>query len=374
MNEEQQHDTPAPVSDRLDRFINRVIKGSPGKKKEKSPVSWLDTFTNRVGIDLGTATTVVYVDKQGIILREPTLVAVNTQTDQVVSIGKKARIMTGRTPNHIKVVQPIRQGVIDDYEVTEQLFEHIFRKVQETSPKILGPVVTVGIPCKTSQTEINAVRDAAMDAGARRVHIVYEPFAAAVGMDLDLDDDEAFMVIDVGGGTSDTMIFAGGEVVASDSIRIAGDAFDEAIAEGLREKKRLVVGSRVSEDLKIAVMQATEEQKAFRVPGRNSENGLPLDVEVSFSEVISYITPRMEQIAGHIRTFVERSSPEVLVDLKQNGIYFVGGGPAIYTFSKKIEEVINLKVTVPENPTVVVAKGTAMIAKHADRYQHYFLS
>ena len=341
--------------------------------ERRSGSSFFDTFTNRVGVDLGTASTVVYVDKRGIIMREPTLVAVNMQTDQVVSVGKKARTMTGRTPRHIKVVQPIQRGVIDDYEVTEQLFEYIFRKVQETSPKILGPVVAVGIPCKTSQTEVNAVRDAAMDAGARRVHIVYEPFAAAVGMNLRLDSDEAFMVIDVGGGTSDTMILAGSEVVASDSIRIAGNAFDDAIAEGLREKKRLIVGSRVSEDLKVAIMQSAEEQKAFRVQGRNTENGLPLEVEVSFDEVIGYITPHMEQIAEHIRSFVERSSPEVLADLKSSGIYFVGGGPSVYTFSKKIEEVINLKVTVPENPTVVVARGTSMIAKEADRYRKHFL-
>lgn len=356
-------------------FFGRLKESFFGSGERRSlGSSILDTFTNQIGIDLGTATTVVYVENRGVIMREPTLVAVNTKTNQVVSIGKKARIMTGRTPPHISVVQPIQRGVIDDYEVTEQIFSYVFRRVQELSPKILGPAVAVGTPCKTSQTEINAVRDAAMDAGARRVHIVYEPFAAAVGMDLDLENSEAFMVIDVGGGTSDSMVFAGGEIVASDSIRIAGNAFDTAIMEGLRETKSLIVGARVAEDLKVAIMQSAEEQTSFRVQGRNTKNGLPLEVEVSFDEVIGYITPHMEQIAEHIRVFVERSSPEVLADLKSGGVYFVGGGPSVYTFSKKIEEVINLQVTVPENPLVAVARGTATIAKHVDRYQKYLLA
>ena len=307
-------------------------------------------------------------------MREPTLVAVNRRTDQVVAMGKRARQMIGRTPEHIEVIQPVQLGVINDYEITEQLFEHIFRKVQDASPKILSPSVIIGVPCRTSQAEVNAVRDAVVDAGARRVGIVYEPFAAAVGIELPLMHETAVMVVDIGGGTSDTMILAGGEIVASDSIRVAGDAFDMAIVEGLREKKQIVIGERTAEDLKVATMQSAKEQKVFSVQGRSISTGLPLEAEVSFDEIIQFVEPCLEQIAEYIGSFVGQSSPEVQADLKNNNIYFVGGGPAIHAFPSKIEEALNLRITVPENPTGLVARGTAIIAQNPDAYEKYFLT
>ena len=346
----------------------------PRQTTEESPFSFFNSLGNRVGIDLGTATTVVYINGKGIVMREPTLVAINKRTEQVIAMGKKARVMIGRTPEHIEVVQPVQQGVINDYEVTEQLFEHIFRKVQDTSPKIFSPTVAIGVPCRTSQTEINAVRDAVIDAGARQVDIVYEPFAAAVGMDLPLHSETAAMVIDIGGGTSDVMILAGGEIIASDSIRVAGDTFDTAIVENLKKKKQIIIGERTAEDLKVATMQSAKEQKIFSVQGRDSNSGLPLEVEVSFDEIAEFIAPCLEEIAEHISAFVGQSSPEVQADLKNNNTYFVGGGPAVHTFPKKIEDVLNLGVVVPENPTSVVARGTALIAQNSKQYKKYFLS
>lgn len=340
------------------------------KKKAKH---FFGSFANQIGIDLGTATTVVYVGDKGVVMREPTLVAVNKRTDQVVAVGKRARQMIGRTPEHIEVIQPIQLGVIHDYEITEQLFEHIFRKVQNASPKIFNPSVIIGVPCRTSQAEINAVRDAVIDAGARHVGIVYEPFAAAVGIDLPLMSETAAMVIDIGGGTSDAMILAGGEIVASSSMRVAGDAFDNAIVEGLKEKKQIVIGGRVAEDLKIATMQSADEQTVFSVQGRSSSTGLPLEAEVSFEEIIQFLEPCLTKIAEHVGVFVGQSSPEVQADLKNNNIYFVGGGPAIHAFPKKIEEALNLRIVVPENTTGLVARGTALIAQDPDVYEKYFL-
>ena len=355
-------------------LVGQQLRGQQGSEEgEKTGFSLFNSLGNRVGIDLGTATTVVYIDGKGVVLREPTLVAVNRRTEQVVATGKKARVMIGRTPEHIEVIQPVQQGVIYDYEVTEQLFEHIFRKVQDASPKIFSPSVTIGVPCCTSQTEINAVRDAVIDAGARQVGVVYEPFAAAIGMDLPLHSETATMVIDIGGGTSDAMILAGGEMIASDSIRVAGDAFDAAIVEELKQKKQIVIGPRTAEDLKVAIMQSAKEQKIFSVQGRDSNSGLPLEVEVSFDEIVEFITPCLEEIAGHVSAFVGRSSPEVQADLKNNNIYFVGGGPAVHTFPEKIENTLNLGIVVPENPTSVVARGTALIAQHPERYEKYFL-
>lgn len=350
----------------LSRVTGRAVAG------QETP-SLIDSFGNRVGVDLGTATVVVFVSGKGVVMREPTLVAVNKRTEQVVALGKQARQMIGRTPDHIEVVQPVQLGVINDYEVTEQLFEYIFRKVQDESPKILSPSVTIGVPCRTSQAEINAVRDAVIDAGARRVDIVYEPFAAAVGIDLPLMNDAAAMVIDIGGGTSDVMILAGGEIVASDSIRVAGDAFDAAIVEGLRNQKNIIIGNRVAEDLKIATMQSVQDQKVFSVQGRSNSTGLPFEAEVSFDEVVQFLEPCLQDIAEYIGTFVGQSSPEVQADLKNNNIYFVGGGPAIHAFPRKIEDILNLRVTVPKNPAGVVALGTALIAQNPKLYEKYFL-
>ena len=335
---------------------------------------FFNSLVNRIGIDLGTATTVVYVAGKGVVMREPTLVAVNKRTEQVVAVGRRARVMIGRTPEHIEVVQPVQQGVIFDYEVTEQLFEYIFRKVQDASPKILNPLVTVGVPCCTSPTEINAVRDAVIDAGARQVGVVYEPFAAAVGMDLPLNSETATMIIDVGGGTSDTMIIAGGEIIASDSIRLAGDALDEAIVKGLKESRQIIIGDRTAEDLKVATMQSAEEQRVFSVQGRNSISGLPLEIEVSFDEIADFVAPCLGQISEHVSSFVGQSSPEVQADLKNNDIYFVGGGPAVYAFPEKIGDILNLNIVVPDSPTSVVARGTALIAERPDEYEQYFLS
>ena len=350
---------------------NQSKTSGPPKKKKGA---FLNSLGNQVGIDLGTATTVVYVSGKGVVMREPTLVAVNKRTDQVVAIGKRARQMIGRTPEYIEVIQPVQLGVINDYEITEQLFEHIFRKVQDALPKIFSPSVIIGVPCRTSQAEINAVRDAVVDAGARRVGIVYEPFAAAVGIDLPLLSETAVMVIDIGGGTSDTMILAGGEIVSSDSIRVAGDAFDSAIVEGLKERKHITIGERTAEDLKVAMMQSAREQKVFSVQGRSSTTGLPMEIEVSFEEIVQILEPYLEKIAEYIGTFVGQSSPEVQADLKNNNIYFVGGGPAVHAFPKKIEDMLNLRVIVPENATGLVARGTAVIAQNPDRYEKYFLA
>ena len=370
---------------RVKKMVGRVVptrkrdgeipeREMTGNREEKKLPFFTDSFANRIGVDLGTATTVVYVDGKGVILREPTLVSVNKQTDQIVAVGRKARMMVGRTPKHIEVIQPVQQGVISDYEVTEQLFEYIFRRVQDVSPKIFGPTVIIGIPCRASQTEVNAVRDAAVDAGARQVYIVNEPLAAAIGIDVPLGSEEAVMVVDVGGGTSDAMILAAGEVVSSDSIRLAGDAFDAAILEGLRHKRRLTIGIRTAEDLKVATMQSAGERKTFSVQGRNTANGLPMEVEVTFEEILDFITPCIEEIAEYIGTFVRTTSPEILADLKNNNIYFVGGGPAVYTFSKKIERALNLSIIVPDGPMTAVARGTAIIARNPDHYKKYFLS
>ena len=349
----------------------KAVHKTPSPKKKQMPFT--GAFSNKIGIDLGTASTIVYVEGRGIILVEPTLVAVNMRTRQVVAVGDKARVMIGRTPEHIEVIQPVQQGVVYDYDVTEQLFEYIFRKVQDVSSKIFGPTVIVGVPCRTSPTEINAVKDAATDAGARQVYVVYEPFAAAIGIGLSLEEERSSMIVDIGGGTSDIMILVGNEIIASDSIRMAGNEFDRMIMEGMKEKMQLAIGIRTAEDLKMAIMQSADERKTFSVQGRSVVNGLPFETEVTFDEMLSFINPCIEKIVAHINKFIKQVSPEVLADLQNNNIYFVGGGPSIHSFSEKLEEALNLKVTVPENPISIVAHGTSIIAQNPKRYTKYFL-
>ena len=351
----------------------RAVSGTVASEQSAEKKTITNLLSNRIGIDLGTATTVVYLEGKGVILSEPTLVAVNKKTEQVIAVGKRARVMVGRTPDYIEVVQPVQKGVVYDYEVTEQLFEYIFRTAQESAPKILGPEVVIGVPCCTTQTEINAVRDAAVDAGARRVHIVYEPLAAAVGLGFSLQEETSHMVVDVGGGTSDAMILVGGEIIASDSIRIAGNAFDVAIMNGLREVRHMVVGIRTAEDLKVAIMQSAVERKIFRVQGRSVTNNLPMEIEVTFDEVLSFIAPCVDEIILHINAFMQNVSPEVLADLQNNAILFVGGGPLIHSFAQKMEASLNLTIIIPDNPTIAVARGTIAIARNPEQYEKYYL-
>lgn len=338
-----------------------------------SDISFFDSFSNKIGIDLGTASTVVSVDGSGVVIHEPTLVAINKKTQQIIAIGKNARVMIGRTPEHISVERPLQDGVVFNYEIAEQMLEYIFREVQAKNPKILGPNVTIGVPCQTTQTEISAVKDAALDAGAREVNIVYEPFAAAVGIGGIMKKDSASMVIDVGGGTSDAIVIASGEIIATGSLRLAGSTFDKNILNGLKEYKNLLVGERTAEDLKMATMSTARDGGVFSVHGRNATVGLPLEVEVEFEEVLSYIKPSMETIAQHLKDFIETISPEILADLKNGKVYFVGGGPFINTFSKIIGDKINLMLETPEDHMVVVAKGASQIAKNSEEYQKYFL-
>lgn len=365
--------------EKKDKPLNEIerLKTSKTSASDNKGFTFIDFilnfFTNKVGIDLGTVTTVVFVQGKGIVFKEPTLVSVNKTTEQITAIGEGARISIGRTPEYISIIQPIKNGVVSDYEITVQLFEHLFKKVQDSFPKLLGPSVVVGIPCKTSQVEISAIREAALEAGAYKVDIVYEPLAAAIGIDLALNTPEAKMVIDVGGGTSDMLIISNEEIVDTDSIQIAGDSFDNAIIEGLENDKDLIVGIKTAEDIKISTMNAEDDKSFFRVQGTNTQSGLPHEVEISLSEIISYIEPKLDEVADFIVDFVERSTSDIHADLKNSNIYFVGGGALVKTFAKKISNKLNLELMIPEDAILAVSKGTSIIANEPNKYKKYFL-
>ena len=330
---------------------------------------------NTVGIDLGTSSTIVHVDGAGTVFNEPTLVTLNRETDQYNAIGTTSRRMSGRTPEFIEVVQPIKEGVVFDYDVAYKFFEHIYKIVQEHSPKIFGSRVTLGIPCNAKQTEVDTLKNIAQDAGARSVSVVYEPLAAAVGMGLNINREEAIMIIDIGGGTTDVMVLSSGEMVNAGCIKIAGDLINQAIQKSVEEDKNLSIGMRTAEDLKISGMKYTSGKKEtrFKVSGRNTDNNLPGETSLTKEEILKYISEPMQGITDSIEIFIQKLPPEILSDLKSKGIYFVGGGTYIEEFSKMFEERFGLKVIIPEDPVRVVSFGCSEIAKNINKYKDYLL-
>ena len=355
------------------------MKGQPMFKSILSKVELPGlsfNFSNPIGIDLGTSTTIAAKEgeRDSIFFTQPTLVAINRKTDQVVAIGKRAREMLDRTPPHIEVIRPIREGVVHHYDVALELFKYIFRKAQRLTPKLFGPRVVVGIPCCAQPTKIDSITDAAKDAGASAVYVVDEPLAATVGIGLPLSSESAKMVVDVGGGTSDILVFASNEVIASHSIQIGGEAFDSAIVESLKKWKNLSIGLRTAEDLKKTVMNSHNSGATYTIHGTNTMTQLPLETVVTEDEILDYITPSLDEIVQNMRVFMEGLSPEVQADLKRDTVYFVGGGQMIYTFSGQIERGLNIKITVPKDPITSVARGALVIAKDPEKYSKYFLN
>ena len=330
-------------------------------------------FSNKVGIDLGTAITSVYTENGDFIFNEPTFVIVNVKTGQIFGLGKKARNMLGRTPPSIKVVQPLKGGVITDFQVTTQLLAHLLSKVQSGSPRILGPTVVVGIPCSIRSVEAAALVDAMQDAGARELYMVPEPIAAIVGMGLSTESDEAKIVVDIGGGTTDILVLGGGSTISSKSVRIGGDDFNQAIIDSLAKKYNITVGVRTAEDLKINSIGSKNPKKRFGVRGRDVNTGLPSSAEVTLTEIQSFVLPIEEKITKEVREMVEVLPEEISADIVKEGIYLVGGGSYIAKLAELIEKEVKVKTIVPEDSLNVIVRGAAKMAEDPELYNHHFL-
>ncbi len=331
---------------------------------------WKRLLRNDIGIDLGTANVLVYVRGRGVILNEPSVVAVNQKTGRVVAVGSEAKAMLGRTPPHIAAVRPIVDGVISDFEVTEELIHYLLNKAQIISKKILGPRVVVGVPSHITNVETRAVRDATRNAGASEVHIVEEPMAAAVGMHMPIYEPVGNMVIDIGGGTADIAVISLGGVVSSKNVRIAGDRLNNDIISYIRSEFKMVIGEKTAEQIKISICSLVPESPIeTKARGRDLITGLPKEVVVTDSDMRDAVSNSIERLIESTKEVLEATPPEVLSDIMHRGIHLAGGGAMIKGFAEILEEEVKIPVYIADEPLTCVVRGTGIILEKLDQFK-----
>ncbi len=343
-------------------------KKSHGKKKKRGLFACFKNlkFSQNIGIDLGTATVLVYVQGKGIVLEEPSVVAIDTNNDRILAVGKQAQQMLGRTPGNITAVRPLRDGVISQYEVTLRMIQHFIRSACKNM--FFPPRVMICIPSGITEVEERAVRDAAREAGAQKVYLIEEPTAAAIGAGLDIYAPNGNMVVDIGGGTTDIAVLALGGVVVSESIKIAGDRFDEAIIRYVRRKYNVQIGERTAEAIKkhIGAVYDHPEAKYVEVKGRCLTQGLPKLISISSKEMIEALAEPITAILDAICSVIERTPPELLGDILRNGIVMTGGGSLLYGFDQLVTRVTGVKTRVADDAVSCVAIGTGKSLDNLD--------
>ena len=320
-------------------------------------------FSLDIGIDLGTANTLVFVKGKGIVIREPSVVAVDQKYNppKVVAVGTEAKEMIGRTPGSITAVRPLKDGVIADFDITADMLKAFIKKVTKNSP-FARVRVMICIPSGVTGVERNAVNDAARSAGAKYVSLIEEPMAAAIGAGIDVEKPEGSMIVDIGGGTAEVAVVALSDIVTSRSVKGAGDSYDEAIINYVRKKYNLLIGERTAEDIKIQIGSAYEYEGegAINVKGRNLIDGLPKDVEVTAAEIREALKESVYQIIDAIKVTLENTPPELAADIVDNGITLTGGGALLRGLDKLIEQEVKIPVTVADNPLDCVVEGTGI--------------
>ncbi|MGI5893827.1 MAG: rod shape-determining protein [Candidatus Merdivicinus sp.] len=326
-------------------------------------------FSRDIGIDLGTANTLVYMKGKGIIIREPSVVAVDTKTDKVKCVGQEAKDVIGRTPGSIVTVRPLKDGVIADFDVTTSMLTEFIHKAIGKS-FFVRPRVVICIPSGVTAVERRAVRDAAEQAGAKRVSIIEEPMAAAIGAGLPVADPQGSMVVDIGGGTSEVAVISLGGIVASKSVRVGGDEFDSSIINFIKKKYNLLIGERTAENIKIEIGSACpleEGELSMEIKGRNLLNGLPENIVVTSDQIRSALEDPLAMVLDAIRITLERTPPELSADIIDQGITLTGGGALLRGLDKLIHDETGMPVKVAENPLDCVAVGTGMVLDNIDK-------
>lgn len=320
-----------------------------------------------LGIDLGTTSVLVYVDGKGIVLNEPSVVAVDKNTDCITRIGKDAQVMLGRNPNHIEVIRPLRDGVINRYDVTEKMIEFFIRRACGNA--VMRPRVVICVPTDISEVEQRAVMDAGSQAGARKTYLMAEPVAAALGAGLDIFSPTGHMVVDIGGGTTEVAVVSLGGIVVSKSIKIAGNRFDEAIMRYVRRKYNIAIGERTAEQIKIKIGAVYEHgtAKTMEVKGRCLIQGLPKVIELSSKEMLEAMMEPISAIFDAVCSVIEKTPPELVGDVLRNGIVLTGGGSLLYGLDRLMADVIEIKTRVAKEPIKCVALGTGKILQYLDR-------
>ncbi len=331
--------------------------------------------SNDIGIDLGTANTLVYVRGQGIVINEPSVVAVNQKTGQVVAVGAQAKDMLGRTPAHITAIKPIVGGVISDFEVTEEMIAYLIRKAEGESRKLLGPRVVVGVPSGVTNVETRAVRDATKGNGAREVYIVEEPMAAAIGIRLPVNDPVGNMVIDIGGGTSDIAVISLGGIVKAKSMKVAGDKFNDDIISYIRSEFKILIGEKTAENMKIAIGSVLPSDTAMEasIKGRDLITGLPREVIVTDADVREAIAQSIDTLIDGAKEVLETTPPEIVADIMNRGMYLVGGGALLRGLDALLSEHMKIPVHIAPDPLTAVARGAGIILEDLKKYEGVLL-
>ena len=329
---------------------------------------WFWKSGSDLGIDLGTATVLVYVKGKGVVLKEPSVVAINKNNNKVLAVGEEARRMIGRTPGNIVAVRPLKDGVISDYDVTEKMLKAFIKKALGKR-RVIAPRVMICIPSEATEVEKRAVIDAAMNSGAKKVNLIEEPLAAAIGAGLDITKPDGHMIIDIGGGTTDIAVISLGGIVIRQSIKVAGDKFDEAITRYVRMKYKLLIGEKTSEDLKVSVGSVFKGSRniSTTIKGRNLIAGLPGEVIISTEELREALMEPVSMIVESVKSVLEKTPPELAADIIEKGILMTGGGSLIDGLDKLIEENTGINVSIASNTVEAVAMGTGEVLKYADK-------
>ena len=324
-------------------------------------------FGQDIGIDLGTATVIAYVKGKGIVLREPSVVAVNSDTGEVLAVGKEARRMLGRTPGNIVATRPLKDGVISDYTVTEKMLKHFINKI--CGRFIFSPRIMICIPSQVTEVEKKAVIDAALQAGARKVYLIEEPIAAAIGAGIDISKPCGNMIVDIGGGTTDIAVISLGGSVVSSSLKVAGDKFDEYIVKYIKKKHNIMIGERTAEDLKVNIgcVYPRIQDVEMDIRGRGLIDGLPKTITIKSSEIMEALEEPAFQIIDAVHSVLEKTPPELAADISNRGIYMTGGGCLVNGLDKLLSQEIGINVMIAEDAVSCVALGTGKALDDLDK-------
>jgi len=329
-----------------------------------SILSW---FSNDLGIDLGTANTLVYVKGKGIVLSEPSIVAIHTQTNKVVAVGKEAKEMLGRTPGNIVAIRPMKDGVIADFKHTEEMLRHFIKKVHNRK-RLIRPRIVIGVPSGITEVEKKAIRDSALQAGASEVYLVEEPMAAALGVGLPVDEPSGNMIVDIGGGTTEVAVISLAGIVYSKSIRVAGDEMDEAIVQYVKRKYNLLIGERTAELIKMTLGSAypLDDERTMEIKGRDLVAGIPKTLTISSEEIRDALAEPVSAIVEAVKIALERTPPELSSDIIDKGIVLAGGGALLKNLDIRLKEETGLPITLAEDPLTAVVLGTGKMLSHMD--------
>jgi rod shape-determining protein MreB len=355
-------------------IIETAPKVDETGRPDRREMGWFNMLSNDIGIDLGTANTLVYVRGAGIVLNEPSVVALEKDTGKILAVGMAAKEMIGRTPENVIAIRPLKDGVIADFEVTERMLSDFIKRVVRHR-YLMKPKIIISVPSGITEVEKRAVRDSAENAGAREVYLVQEPMAAAIGVGLPVDLPTGSMIIDIGGGTSEIAVIALSGIVSNISIRIAGDELDEAIVSYLKKNYNLLIGERTAEEIKIKIGSAypLDKEDSMDIKGRDLVAGVPKTMKITSSQVREAISEPIDAIVDGVRQALEQTPPELASDILERGIILTGGGALIRGLDKRLRQETNLPVIVADDPLTCVARGTGKCLENMMQYAKVLL-